>query len=99
MALYEVRNNRGVGHVGGDVDPNHMDATLVVASAKWVVAELVRLFHAVDTKTATEIVEALITREVPAVWEVNGKRRVLTGGLTMKQKALLLLYSEAGPVN
>jgi hypothetical protein len=26
-ALYEVRNNRGVGHTGGDVDPNHMDAT------------------------------------------------------------------------
>src|SRR2546423_114620 len=23
-ALYEIRNNRGVGHVGGDVDPNHM---------------------------------------------------------------------------
>jgi hypothetical protein len=28
IALYEIRNNRGVGHVGGDVDPNHMDATL-----------------------------------------------------------------------
>jgi hypothetical protein len=26
IALYEIRNNRGVGHVGGDVDPNHMDA-------------------------------------------------------------------------
>lgn len=28
MALYEIRNNRGVGHVGGDVDPNAMDARL-----------------------------------------------------------------------
>src|SRR5262249_40606208 len=27
MALYEIRNNRGVGHVGGDVNPNEMDAT------------------------------------------------------------------------
>lgn len=26
IALYEIRNNRGVGHVGGDVDPNLMDA-------------------------------------------------------------------------
>src|SRR5216684_233005 len=26
-ALYEIRNNRGVGHAGGDVNPNHMDAT------------------------------------------------------------------------
>ena len=30
-ALYEVRNNRGVGHAGGDVQPNHMDATLVIS--------------------------------------------------------------------
>jgi hypothetical protein len=28
-ALYDIRNNRGVGHVGGDVDPNLMDATVV----------------------------------------------------------------------
>jgi hypothetical protein len=98
MALYEVRNNRGVGHVGGDVDPNHMDATFVVASAKWIVAELIRLLHAVDTRTASDLVEALTTREVPAIWTVQGQRRVLVGGLTMKKKALLLLYSEAGPV-
>ena len=32
-ALFEVRNNRGVGHVGGDVDPNHMDATFVLSRA------------------------------------------------------------------
>lgn len=38
-ALYEIRNNRGVGHVGGDVDPNFMDATAVVSMASWVVAE------------------------------------------------------------
>src|SRR3712207_4123890 len=26
IAVYELRNNRAIGHVGGDVDPNHMDA-------------------------------------------------------------------------
>jgi hypothetical protein len=44
-ALYEVRNNRGVGHVGGDVDPNHMDATLVVSICNWIMAELIRVLH------------------------------------------------------
>ena len=29
--LYEIRNNRGVGHVGGDVDANHMDAEAVLS--------------------------------------------------------------------
>src|SRR6267378_2271700 len=32
-ALYEVRSNRGVGHVGGDVDANFMDATAVFGMA------------------------------------------------------------------
>jgi hypothetical protein len=31
--LYEIRNDRGVGHVGGDVDANHMDAEFVQATA------------------------------------------------------------------
>src|SRR5262249_53121213 len=45
LTLYEVRNNRNVGHVGGDVDPNMMDATLVFAAASWVLAELIRVYH------------------------------------------------------
>lgn len=99
VALYEVRNNRGVGHVGGDVDPNRMDATVVIAMAKWIVAELVRVFHAVDTATATAVVESLVTREVPIVWQVGSKKRVLAANLTMREKTLLLLYSHVGPVS
>jgi hypothetical protein len=94
IALYEVRNNRGVGHVGGEVDPNHMDASVVLSISKWIMAELVRIFHDVDTKTATDVVELLIERELPIIWQVNGKKRVLKSGLTMKEKTLLLLYSE-----
>src|SRR5882762_10299640 len=52
QALYEIRNNRGVGHVGGDVDPNLMDATAVYSNASWILAELVRVFHNVKTPEA-----------------------------------------------
>ena len=99
LALYEVRNNRGVGHVGGEVNPNHMDASMVLHSSKWLVAELVRIFHNVDTATATAVVEALTEREVPVIWQVNGKKRVLKKSLSMKEKTLLLLYSEPTSVN
>lgn len=92
IALYEIRNNRGVGHTGGDVNPNHMDATVVVAMSKWVVAELVRLFHDVSTKEAAEIVESLVDRSIPVVWEVNGKKRILDPGLSYSDKTMLLLY-------
>ena len=60
VALYEVRNNRGVGRVGGDVNPNAMDASFVLASAKWLMAELVRIFHGVDTMTAEETVDRIV---------------------------------------
>ncbi len=98
IALYEIRNNRGVGHVGGDVDPNHMDAVAVLAMTKWIVAELVRVFHNVDTVTATAVTEALVEREVPLIWSTGGRKRVLNARLTLKEKTLLLLYGEAGPV-
>lgn len=98
IALYEIRNNRGVGHAGGDVDPNHMDATVVVAMAKWVVAELVRLFHDVDTATATTAVEALLDRELPVIWHVGPRVRVLTAKLTWRDQMLLRLYTATGSV-
>lgn len=98
IALYEIRNNRGVGHVGGDVDPNHMDAVTVLAMAKWVVAELVRVFHKVDTATATAVTDALIDREVPLIWSTGSRKRVLNTTLTLREKTFLLLYGEAGPV-
>lgn len=98
IALYEIRNNRNVGHVGGDVDPNHMDAVCVLQMAKWVVAELVRVLHNVDTDTATAIVESLVEREMPLIWAVNGKKRVLNTKLGMRAKTLLLLHSSNGEV-
>lgn len=99
MALYEIRNNRGVGHVGGDVDANHMDAVLVLTGSKWVVAELVRIFHDVRTAEATAIVDALVERVVPAIWTIGDTRRVLVPGLSMKDQTLLLLYASAGWIN
>jgi hypothetical protein len=98
VALYEVRNNRGVGHVGGDVDPNHMDAVVVLHTVKWILAELVRVFHATDVQTATTAVDALANRQIPVVWEVEGKKRVLEPSLTYRDRMLLLLYSAPGAI-
>jgi len=95
----EIRNNRNVGHVGGDVDPNHMDAMCVFQMAKWIVAELVRVLHSVDTDTATTIVDGLVDRETPLIWEVNGTRRVLDTKMSMRDKTLVLLHGDGGPVH
>jgi len=97
--LYEVRNNRGVGHVGGDVDPNHMDAEAVQAMASWAMAELVRIFHGVKTEEAQETVDALVERKTPIIWEVRGMRRVLDSKMTAKNQILVLLHHGTGWVS
>jgi hypothetical protein len=91
-ALYTIRNKRGVGHTSGDVDPNHMDASLVVAMTDWIMAEVVRIFHVVSTADAQVIVESLVSKQVQSVWEVDGKHRVLDPKLSYTDKMLLLLY-------
>jgi hypothetical protein len=99
IALYEIRNNRNVGHVGGEVDPNHMDAVCVLHMAKWVVSELVRVFHGVPLAEASDMVEALSEREVSLIWDSGTVRRVLDNSLTMLEKTLVLLFSSTAPLN
>lgn len=75
-----------------------MDAELVLAMSKWIVAEMVRLFHNTDVKTATDAVDALVDRTLPAIWEVNGVKRVLDTRLSLTDQTLLLLYSEPSAI-
>lgn len=98
IGLYDIRNNRGVGHAGAEVDPNYMDATVVLYTAKWLMAELVRLLHSLHIDEATAIVDGLIEREVAWVWTHGEKRRVLRTDMTWKQQALVLLLTDAGDV-
>lgn len=98
LGLYEMRNNRNVGHVGGDVDPSYMDSEFAVAASRWIVADLVRAFHNVNTEEATGIVEALVQREIPLIWELNGTKRVLSPRLRAVEKVLILLYATPSAV-
>src|SRR5207248_1894570 len=68
--VYEMRNNRGVGHAGAEVDPSHMDAEYALHSCQWMLAELVRVYHAMDAVSARALIDALIQREVPLIWQV-----------------------------
>jgi len=99
IALYEIRNNRNVGHVGGDVNPNFMDATTVLYMVKWIIAELIRVYHNIDLDSATNEVNRIIERILPWIWEVDKKYRILDNNLTMREKTMLLLYNRNDRVN
>lgn len=91
-AIYDIRNNRNVGHVGGDVNPNFMDASSVFGMASWILAELVRIFHGISIAEAQDIVDMLVERKHPLIWEVDDIRRVLDTSLSITDQALALLY-------
>jgi hypothetical protein len=95
-ALYEIRNNRGVGHVGGDVDPNHMDATAVVSMCNWVLAEIIRVLHNVTTQEAQGLVDVIAERQTPMVWKIGEDRRLLDTTLPLKDQILVLASSCSG---
>lgn len=92
--LYTLRNKRGVGHVGGDVDANEIDAATALRVADWCVCELLRFFHSMSLEEAQAMLDALAIRQLPEIWSVAGKNRVLESSLDYKSQVLLLLYRE-----
>lgn len=91
--LYTMRNKRGIGHEGGDVDANEIDAATAVRIADWCVCELIRLHYTVSLEEAQAICDAIAERQLPQIWDVFGKRRVLDPKLSYSQQTLLLLYA------
>jgi len=92
--VYTLRNKRGIGHVGGDVDPNAIDAEAMARGCDWIVAELIRNYHKLSLEEAQDIVETLAQRSLPEVWDVGEKRRVLRSGLDYSRQVLLLCYTD-----
>lgn len=97
-ALYEIRNNRNVGHVGSDVNPDYMDSSVVLSIACWVMAELIRVFHGLTTDEAQKLVDNLAERRIPLVWKSDSIRRVLNPDIKLHDQVLLLISSVNGKV-
>lgn len=96
--LYEIRNNRGVGHVGGDVDPNAMDASFVMSTASWIISELIRFYHGVTTEEAARLTSQITELHVPLIWNVGEKRRILKPGLPIPEQIIILASMATGDV-
>jgi hypothetical protein len=94
--VYDIRNARDAAHLGDDIDSNVQDATIVVSTLDWIMAEFLRLDHAVGPDRAQSIIEDLVTRLVPAVEDLDGFRKVLRSDLRASAFILLLLYAAGG---
>lgn len=91
LAVYSVRNKRGVAHAG-EINPNFKDASLMVCACDWIVGEFLRMHHGIHVEEAQGIVDGLIRRKIPLVYDLGERKRVLNPKLSYSDKALVLLY-------
>jgi len=75
--VYDVRNTRDAAHLADGIDASVQDATIVVGILDWVMAELVRMHHNVDSARAHAMVIDLVTRRAPVIQEFDGFLKVL----------------------
>jgi hypothetical protein len=93
IAIYNIRNKRGVGHLGGDINPNVVDATIIASCADWVMAELFRIHYQCTLDEAQQIANSLVQRRLVLVYEFEQIRRVLLPSLSHSDQTLLILAS------
>jgi hypothetical protein len=91
QTVYKFRNDRGVAHVSSTHIANYLDATLVVATVKWMLAEFLRLAWRRDPNEVTAIIESIMQLEHPLIHELDGKPLVLTNQLNTSEEILVLL--------
>ncbi len=92
---YTLRNKRDVGHVGGEIDANEIDAATSIRLMDWCISEVIRVTLAVPLEDAQAVLDAIAERQIPLVWAApGGRKRVLDPSLTQADQALVLLYSD-----
>jgi hypothetical protein len=89
-AIFNIRNKRGVGHLGS-ISPNEMDATFILYTVKWVLAEFVRLAAGSSPAAAQKLIDAIVERHVGLLWKKDGIIRVLENKMPTREQVLVLL--------
>ena len=92
-AAYELRSRRNFLHVNKEININLVDSSTLLKLCSWILAELIRLYYTGDMKAAGEIIDTMITGDLPLIDEFRGKKIVFGKGISVANKALVLLAS------
>jgi hypothetical protein len=93
-AIYNIRNKRGVGHLG-PISPNEMDATYILYTTKWILAELVRLAAGINPSQTQQLIESIVERRLSVLWKHEGITRILETGIKARAQVLVLLFDRS----
>lgn len=90
-AMYCLRNKRGMIHKN-HIDPNKMDATILLNDTKWILAEFFRLSSTLSFEETESIMDSIMCKESLLIWDTGSVLRVLDTKMSCADKVLCLLY-------
>lgn len=90
-SMYCLRNKRGMIHKN-HIDPNKMDATVLLGNTKWVIAELFRQVSSLSFEETETIINSIMIKESSIIWDTGTCLRILDTKMSSKDKILCLLY-------
>lgn len=90
-AMYCLRNKRGMIHKS-NINPNKMDATVLLGNTKWILAELFRLASTLPFEETEAAIDSIMCRETSVIWDTGTSFRILDIKMPAKDKVLCLLY-------
>jgi hypothetical protein len=70
--ICNLRSKRDVVHVK-EIDPTGIDVAMTVSAASWVIAELLRMYHASDEETVVQCMLALTRTSIPFIEGLDGE--------------------------
>jgi hypothetical protein len=93
-AIYNIRNKRGVAHISY-ISPNEMDATFILYTVKWILAELVRLKSGLSVTETQKLIDALVERQYSLIWKEGAVTSIIIPGMKARDQILVFLYDDS----
>lgn len=91
--IYDIASNRGARHDPDEIEPNKMDASVVMPTAAWIFAELVRFADAASStpENTMMLVETLTEKRYPYFENINGRIYINFKNISPREVGLLIL--------
>ncbi len=92
--IYDITSSRGGRHDSDAIDANEMDATVVLNTCAWVLAEMIRYSQKLgDPDSAKIAVDSVMKRRYPFVEEIDGRAYIdLKSARSARDLGLMILW-------
>lgn len=91
-SVYKLRSQRGAVHVSPTYTANELDSRLIVESARWILAEILRIFAKADRDEVVAVMRDLARFPQPLVRAYEGVPILQHVSFTTEQEVLAHLF-------